>query len=58
MGGWFRGYTGSLFAAAYRVACPPDGSDQAFRPADGDFYSRASGESVALLVVGYNYGGN
>ena len=58
MGGWFRGYTGSLLAAACRVACPPDGSDQAFRLADGDFYSRASGESVTLLAVGYNYGGN
>jgi hypothetical protein len=58
MGGWFRGFTGSLLAAACRVACPPDGSDWAFRPANGDFYSRASGESVTLLVVGYNYGGN
>ena len=58
MGGWFRGFTGSLLAAAYRVACPPDGSDRGFCPANGDFYSRASGESVTLLAVGYNYGGN
>jgi hypothetical protein len=58
MGGWFRGFTGSLLAAACRVACPPDGSDRAIRPANGDFYSRASGESVTLLAVGYNYGGN
>jgi len=28
------------------------GSDQEFPPANGDFYSRASGESVAILVVG------
>jgi hypothetical protein len=58
MGGWFRGFTGSLLAAACRVACPPDGSDRAIRPANGDFYSRASSESVTLLAVGYNYGGN
>jgi len=58
MGGWFRDYTGSLLAAACRVACSPDGSDREFRPANGNFYSRASGESVALLVVGYNYGDN
>ena len=24
MGGWFRGFPGSLFAAACRVACPPE----------------------------------
>ena len=58
MGGWFRGFTGSLLATACRVACPPDGSDRAFRSANGDFYSRAFGKSVTLLVVGYNYGGN
>jgi len=29
-----------------------------FRPANGDFCSRVFGEAVALLVVGYNYGGN
>jgi hypothetical protein len=48
------------FAARYRLSSclPPDGSDREFRPANGDFYSRASDESVALLVVGYNYGGN
>jgi hypothetical protein len=57
MGEWFRGYPGSLLATACRVACPPDGSDREFRPANGDFYSRASDESVTLLVVGYNYGG-
>ena len=27
-------------------------------PADGDFYSRAFDESVALVAVGYDYGGN
>jgi hypothetical protein len=54
MGEWFRGYPGSLLATACRVACPPDGSDRTFRPANGDFYSRASDESVALFVVGYN----
>ena len=29
-----------------------------FRPANGDFYARAFGELVTLLVVGYDYGGN
>ena len=48
------------FAASLRpveLLAPLYGSDQEFPPANGDFYSRASGESVALLVVGYNYGG-
>jgi len=27
-------------------------------PADGDFYSRASGGSVTLPAAGYDYGGN
>ena len=40
------------------LLAPLYGSDREFRPANGDFYSRASGESVALLVDGYNYGGN
>jgi hypothetical protein len=52
----FRRFTGSL-ATACRIACPPGGSDRAFHPAIGGFYSRAFDESVALLVVGYN-GGN
>jgi hypothetical protein len=57
-GGWFRGYTGSLLRYGLSSCSPPlYGSDQEFPPANGDFYSRASGESVALLVVGYNYGG-
>jgi hypothetical protein len=44
------------FAARYGLSSclPPDGSDREFRPANGDFYSRASDESVALFVVGYN----
>ena len=49
------------FAASLRpveLLAPLYGSDQAFPPANGDFYSRAFGESVALLVVGYNYDGN
>ena len=49
------------FAASLRpveLLAPLYGSDQAFLPANGDFYSRASGESVTLLVVGYNYGSN
>jgi hypothetical protein len=49
------------FAASLRpveLLAPLYGSDQEFPPANGDFYSRASGESVALLAVGYNYGGN
>jgi hypothetical protein len=37
MGGWFRGFTGSLLAAACRVACPPDGSDRAFAQPTGTF---------------------
>jgi hypothetical protein len=28
-----------------------------FYPANGNFYSRAFGNSVTLLAVGYNYGG-
>jgi len=39
------------------LLAPLYGSDQEFPPANGDFYSRASGESVALLAVGYHYGG-
>jgi hypothetical protein len=59
MGGWFRGFTGSLFRCGrVELLAPLYGSDQDFPPANGDFYSRASGESVTLLVVGYNYGGN
>ena len=59
MGGWFRGFTGSLFRCGrVELLAPLYGSDQEFPPANGDFYSRASGESVTLLVVGYNYGGN
>src|SRR5215472_12521436 len=40
------------FATACRIAGPPGGSDQAFRPANGGFYSRAFHGSVALPVVG------
>jgi hypothetical protein len=59
MGGWFRGFTGSLFRyGRVELLAPLYGSDQEIPPANGDFYSRASGESVALLVVGYNYGGH
>jgi hypothetical protein len=54
----FRGFTGSLFAAACRVARLLGGSDRVFIPAVRDFYSRAFVESVALLAAGYNYGGN
>lgn len=58
MGGWFRGFTGSLLRyGRVELLAPLYGSDQEFPPANGDFYSRASGESVALLVVGYDYGG-
>lgn len=31
---------------------------EAYDRLNGDVYSRAFGELVALLVVGYNYGGN
>jgi hypothetical protein len=59
MGGWFRGFLGSLLRCSLvELLAPLYGSDQEFPPANGDFYSRASGESVALLVVGYHYGGN
>ena len=44
-------------ATACPLACPPGGSDRAFHPANRDFYSRAFGELVTLLTVGYNYGG-
>ena len=46
------------FATACLLARPPGGSDRAFHPANGDFYSRAFDDSVTLLAVGYNYGGN
>jgi hypothetical protein len=58
MGECFRGFTGSLFAVACRVARPPGGSDREFHPANGDFYARAFDALVTLHVVGYNYGGN
>ena len=58
MGGWFRGFTGSLLRyGRVELLAPLYGSDHELLPANGDFYSRASGESVTLLVVGYNYGG-
>ena len=44
-------------ATACPLACPSGGSDRVFLPANRDFYSRAFGDSVALLTVGYNYGG-
>jgi len=58
-GGWFRGYTGSLLRYGLSSCLPPctDLTRNFFFPANGDFYSRASDELVALLVVGYNYGG-
>jgi hypothetical protein len=54
----FRGFTGSLCAAACRVACPVGGSDRVFTPAVKGFYSWAFVESVTLLAAGYNYGGD
>jgi hypothetical protein len=54
----FRGFTGSLFAAACRVARLPGGSDRALLPTNGSFYSRAFDGSVTLPAAGYNYGGN
>ena len=48
-------------AATYRVARPPGGSDPSSSEpaqADGDFYFRASSESVTLLAAGYDYGGD
>ena len=43
-GGSISGLTyGSLIATTCRVARPPDGADRVLRPADGDFYIRASG---------------
>ena len=45
-------------ATACRVACLPGGSDRAFHPANGDFYSQAFDGSVTLSVVRYDYGGN
>src|SRR5215469_115015 len=59
---WGDGFAASLvrcFAAAVKSWSPPcTDLTRNFPPANGDFYSRASGESVTLLVVGYNYGGN
>lgn len=59
---WASNFGAVRFACATtcRVACPPGGSNPSSTPAraDGDFYSRASNESVTLLVAGYNYNGN
>ena len=58
MGDGFAAFTGSLLRySRVELLAPLYGSDQEFPPANGDFCSRASGESVALLVVGYDYGG-
>ena len=49
------------FAASLRpveLLAPLYGSDQAFLPANGDFYTRAFDALVTLHVVGYDYGGN
>ena len=45
-------------ATTCRLACLPWRIRPGSRPADGDVYVRASGESVTLLAAGYHYGGN
>ena len=46
------------YATTCRLARPPDGSDQTLRPANGDFYFRASDGLVARFIAGYHYSGN
>jgi hypothetical protein len=56
IGECFRGFPGSLFAAACRVPCPL--AERAFPPCYGDSYLRAFRGSVILRAVGYNHGSN
>src|SRR5713226_3823103 len=53
-----RQANGSHIATTCRVARPPDGADRVLRPADGDFYIRASGGLVTRSAAGYHYSGN
>ena len=58
---WGDGFAATLIRCSLRpveLLAPLTDLTGNLTPANGDFYSRASGESVALLVVGYNYGGN
>ena len=57
MGLRFRGFTGSLFAAACQVVSLLDGSDRGFPPGRRDIYTRASDGSVTLSAAEYGYGG-
>jgi hypothetical protein len=50
--------TGSLSLRPVELLAPLTDLTGHFRPANGDFYARAFGELVTLLVVGYDYGGN
>ena len=54
--GEFRGFIGSLSLRPVHLLVPLADLTGHY-PADRDFYSRAFGESVTLLTVGYNYGG-
>ena len=56
VGRLFCGLTGWPLRLSSCLA--PGGSWRAFHPDNQDFSSRAFDESVALPVVGYNYGDN
>jgi len=54
----FSKLPGSLTLRPVDLFALLDGSDQTLRPANEDFYFRASDGLVARTVAGYNYGGN
>ena len=54
----FTGLSWSAFATACRIAGPPGGSDQAFRPANGGFTPELSTGRSPFSRSEYNYGGN
>jgi hypothetical protein len=58
---WGDGFAATLVHCSLRpveLLAPLTDLTGHFAQPTGTFYSRASGESVTLLVVGYNYGGN
>jgi hypothetical protein len=55
VGDQFRSFNTVQFRYNLSSCLPPDGSDRAYRPANGDFYFRASGDLIARRAAGYDY---
>jgi len=58
MGGWFRGFTGSLLTAACRVACPLTDLTGHFVQPTGTFTPELPASRSPFSSSGINYGGN